>query len=283
MAHILDTPHSSRQIHLSTVHCSTLDDETHSRAVWHLDEPVDLPPNVNILIGLVSAQIPHSVLPWKGTEVLTMSIQGGGVHEITFEKGIHSADDLVVLLSQELSAAGVTCSFNSSTIRFKLVAQHALTIVRAPTQLGFAEGQTGTSVEALSACRLSGISSLLVGSGFALHSMESQSKARANILARVPVDVPVGGLLHHKDVSGFRQLLADNSFTSIQLTLYDENQQPVNMNGLHWSATLQLDFNYQKEQILHKGLHNLREADELLLQDQDKKPERVQEKPPEES
>ena len=58
--YIFDTTYASRQIYLNSLHADYINGLT-SDVMWHLKDPLMVPQNIDILLSVVDAQIPHSV------------------------------------------------------------------------------------------------------------------------------------------------------------------------------------------------------------------------------
>ena len=58
--YIFDTTFASRQIYLNSLHADYINGLT-SDVMWHLRDPLMVPQNIDILLSVVDAQIPHIV------------------------------------------------------------------------------------------------------------------------------------------------------------------------------------------------------------------------------
>ena len=64
-----------------------------------------------------------------------------------------------------------------------------------------------------------------------------------HILARIPVTVANGYLLHYFNYSGFKASIADKTITVLELSLLYDNESDVSFGaGVDWSLTFQIDY-----------------------------------------
>ena len=81
--------------------------------------------------------------------------------------------------------------------------------------------------------------------------IDSQNSNLSNIIARIPIQVQSGGIIffNPRDAK-FKALVKLPDIDSITLLLSDERNRPIDLNGLHFQASIQIDFIYDVKQIV---------------------------------
>ena len=89
--------------------------------------------------------------------------------------------------------------------------------------------------------------------------IDSQNASLSNILARIPIQVQSGGIIffNPRDNS-FKAMIQRPDIDILTIRLTDERNRILNLNGLHFQVSIQLDFIYQQAVIpppagRHKG------------------------------
>ena len=82
---------------------------------------------------------------------------------------------------------------------------------------------------------------IIVGTN--LHSLnQAVGENKVSTLAKVIVDVPYNSFIFYRNFYGYSNWISNREIFTIDLMLYDEYGNLVNMQGSPWSMTLQLDF-----------------------------------------
>ena len=63
-----------------------------------------------------------------------------------------------------------------------------------------------------------------------------------HIIASFPVASSPYSLITYTNDNNYKIDLNNNTFNLITIKILNEDEQPINLNGLHFSLTLQLDF-----------------------------------------
>jgi hypothetical protein len=235
--YIFDTTFASRQIYLNSLHADYINGLT-SDVIWHLRDPLIVPQNIDILLSVVDAQIPHSVYSINSSnDTLSYNVGGSG-QQVKLPHGNLGANDVISFVNS--NQGDMTISADFTTNKFKIVSSSVVEIT-APF-FGFVPMQTGNTIIATNCFRFGGITSILVGSNFILDSVDSYALHVSNIIARIPVDVPPGGFISYTNSNMYKQHLGSDYLSTIQLSLLDEDRNRIDLHGLHWSVTIQLDF-----------------------------------------
>ena len=87
---------------------------------------------------------------------------------------------------------------------------------------------------------LSGPKKILITSDVELRTRDSVGNC-VNVLAAVPVNVLWGGLVCFQNQSGGMLPTNRKALSEIRLTLLDEDQLPLDLNGLEWAVTIVIE------------------------------------------
>ena len=72
-------------------------------------------------------------------------------------------------------------------------------------------------------------------------SLTSLNQNNQNILCSIPVETAPFTMIGYKNMNGYKANLNNNVFNSITLKLTDQAGNLLNLNGINWSMTIQLD------------------------------------------
>lgn len=215
--------------------------------------PNYIPSAMNKYVSVVSATLPNSIYNCVGAYVLFTNFR------FNLPDGHYSVADLCSLCQYSSASLGVQFFFeyNPNTGKLSLVLTSSASLLPSPfmVTLGFTQpvfecapyafpgiSHTGRTdlqvVEAASLADLSGARNVLIQSNFCI-----QSEASNKTLAKVPIDVPFGGIVQYKNPNGFRgKIYADDVISNVTLSFVDDEGGVVDFNGIPWSVTLQFDF-----------------------------------------
>ena len=96
--------------------------------------------------------------------------------------------------------------------------------------------------------------------------IDSQNSNLSNIIARIPIQVNSGGIIffNPRD-SVFKALVKLPDIDNIELRLTDERNRELNLNGLHYQVSIQIDFVYDEKQIMPVNANNRRLEDQQKI------------------
>ena len=269
--HILNTSHASRQLYLSSNHADYLNNGKTSDAEWHLRSALVVPNNIRILLSVVDCQIPHSIYTVNDSNCTLRYIVDEVQKQIVVSLGNLNATDVVREVNNT-DQSDLVLSVDKATNKFRVTALGS-PIEIVGSFFGLAKGQHGSVIVATDCFRFSGISSILVASNFLIDSIDSHALQVSNIIARIPISSPPGGMISYQNQNMFRQDLGSDSVSTIKLQLLDEDRNLLDLNGLHFSITMQLDFvaNVVDEAANTLKVQHLAQLDEELVIDSQSK------------
>ena len=280
MAHINDTPLSSKQIYLDSKD-ATFKDEDHSRCLVYFKESLSPPHNVDIIASVVSFTCPMSFyIVNSSNDTLNFGTDSSS-GSYTIPHGNYTATELAQLLQTYVNVVS-TVGYDKVSNKFifnALVPKPSFYFQSSSTcleLLGFSKGTTHSSNSFFGGhqllsnlvVNLSGINSVYIHSNLLTYSLDSRSGGLNNILARVPIDTDRNGILHYNPQFPYKTILRNKIIDYISIKLEDDEERSIDFNGQHWAITLQIDYRYQKDA---KTMGNLLEMDEKTEEEKDDK------------
>ncbi len=199
-------------------------------------------------------EIPYSFYAINSSNnVLTFN---SGANSITLTPGNYTATTLINELNTKLGVAfagqAPAATFSSATLKLTITKTSAFVIdsykdVPASTAsyaLGFHNSTaSGTTATASSAMNISGPNYILVTSTYLTkplqHKTMFSSATYSNVFWAVPVNVSFGDMI--LDTPKLPVKFGKNAISSsdiIDIQLYDDQKNPLNLNGLDWSLQL---------------------------------------------
>lgn len=258
MAHLNDTPLSSKQVYLNSRNAHYRPDN-HSSAIFYFNEDVSPPANVSTLVSIVNFTCPVSYYVFtSNNNRIYYSVGSGSTVYFDFPLGNYNASEVASGL-KNLGNFVTDCVYIKSSNKFRMThTSSSFTVYSTSTcleQLGFSGGANHVSstvygIHTLvsdNAVNLSGTSSLYIMSNMNSPNYDSRVNGSLGTLCRIPVDTDRNGILHYAPTIPFYSVSQNKSIDYFVIRIEDDARNPVDFNGLHWALTLQFDFQYTKE------------------------------------
>lgn len=240
MSYQLNTHWPSRQIFLNSAFAKYSSYEYH----WDLNEQIYVPTGYNLLVSVVDAQIPVSYYKLNEhnrffyvNDNLT-SIRAGNYDILSLIDEIHSTIQPLTLTYDIVrnkvtisSAQAFSIRNDSSRSRFLKVLGFDLDLYEGSTSYT-SEGQVN----------MAGVSSIYVSSQELVSmNIDSFSKTSSHILCKIPATASSNGIIFY-DGRDQKQLIKTRGVSEITIALFDHEYNPLDLNGVPWSITLQFDY-----------------------------------------
>lgn len=237
----------SRQINISSNSASQqLNDNLLSNVVFDFvgllrDEP-------NILykqITVCNAQIPVSFyIINEYNNILKYSI-GGSIITLNFPYGNYNATSFITKFKELLSGWGCVLDKITGKLTFTYTINFIFYSSSLYSLLGFI-GTSSTSVlnslTAVNLCDFSGVRRLSIRSNILrLLNRDSTTGNYTSDICVIPVNQPAYGIIKYENISGFKNILSNNALDQIDISIFDDDNNLVDFNGINWTITLQLD------------------------------------------
>jgi hypothetical protein len=259
MSHSLDTHLSSIQVHLNSKD-AYFHNEDQSSSLFHFNTDISPPANVSILVSVVSFSCPMSYyVITSNNNRLTYSV-GGSTFNYDIPVGNYTATELATNLQSFIPTfTTVDYSKVNNKLRFYNTAGNQFTLQSTSTcfsLIGFTPGvnhvsaNNGLGIQVLladSVVNLSGINSIYIHSNISPANFDSRNNSTLGTLVRVPIDTTRNGILHYQPAKPFSFILQNQSIDYFQIKLEDDNRNHIDLNGQHWTMTIQIDYQYLKD------------------------------------
>lgn len=202
-------------------------------------------------IGIVDAQIPVSFfLIDSDTDHLVIQV-GIIVYTIFLEKGNYNASNFITELSTKINTTGVIVQITINRVngRLNFIFNNSVTLLHEGSRglfriLGFDvnDDYTGTNITPPFPLNLLGIQRIKVcSSNLATVENHDSSNSNNNVIQVIPIDVPSYCLITYTNkLNNFGKMKSRN-ISQIDIQLLDEFGRFIQMNGIHFCLTLQLN------------------------------------------
>ena len=223
-----------------------------SNCVFNLPMIV-LPRNAKILLSVQSASIPYSFYNVDYfNNKLVYSVNGGSDIIITIPQGNYSTTSLKNYLSSVLTGFSITYSSLNNTFSFthstsNFVFKNSSTCMEI---LGFDETDdyisTAKVLTSVNSINLFTIRNIYIASNnLSLNNINNSTPNLCNILASIPLTSGANSVITYSNTNNVKTGVNDvKNFTLLQVALTDQDGDILDLNGCHWSLTLQIDYTY---------------------------------------
>lgn len=215
---------------------------------------------INSNICIMNAQLPVSFYTINETNyAFQMKLSSAGSWlTILLPFGNYNANTLITEIKSQITTIGTTVSIVLNNVNGKLdfsapasidVGMLTLTPLGgtnfAYAILGFAASSTtsGTFIEAPYPLNLLGVNRLAIRSQKLIISSFNSLTANLGItLATIPVDVPAFSLINYTNQTDLNKAALQIKYIDlIDISIVDENNNPINFNNTDWTMTLVLE------------------------------------------
>lgn len=213
---------------------------------FYLNQPIHIPPNYNLSVALINFQCPIS---WGNINSYnnTLTING---NTQTVDTGNYNITELIDELNTKFTGiASFTNDSNTNKTTITITSsQNPNTLEGSMLEvLGFYfyTPTNNSVIESDGICDLAGFRYLVLRTNFHTKNVSSFSKRPMNILAHIPIN--------NDDYLSYVQ--TDNKFlvnnkdvNFIDIMLQTPDHKDINLRGVHFSLTLELDFIKKEEE-----------------------------------
>ena len=211
-------------------------------------QPIEVPSDYQINISVKSASIPYSFYTVdSNNNMLNYEIGINQYYVVYFDEGNYSIYQWLAHLQSKLTNLVIT--YDKIKNKFTFTAQDTLTIRLSSTcyeLLGFTLGSEYTSginnsITSNCCINLQTHQCVCIASNFISNSISIINENKKTILCSIPISVSPNSLITYVGSSDYTVNIFQNVFSIINIKLTDQNANILNLNGVHWSLTLQLD------------------------------------------
>ena len=227
-----------------------------SQCKWYLQNIVSPPPDTMMMIGLTSAEIPFTFynVPANHNFIKLNANYSDGSNAslaVTVPAGNYNVFSLRDAINDGFtSLTGVSMTFDEITNKYTIknsLSGGTVQIVDTTMKhiLGYEENQilsNSANLVAQNCCNLAGTSSIYVNLyNMSFTNLDSRGDLNG-VVAKLPVTAAPGEYIFYEQTENQYFVLQDREIQTFEVALTDDNNDPVNLNGLHFSVTLTLHF-----------------------------------------
>ena len=209
---------------------------------------IEIPDGHSIYLSLQNANIPYSFYSITSFDnTFIFGLVAGPATTYYIEPGNYTITQLIAVIQ---AAMGASYTVSYSSITSKLLITHASSnfIIYAASFnhiIGFSKTTNTTSASNLlygrDCVNLNQIRAINVEINFPTYNVNVAQPYNQNILATIPVFVAPFSIITYQNTNNFRTNLYVNKLDQIQIRLLDNENRLIDMNGIQYQMTLQLD------------------------------------------
>lgn len=237
----------SLQIYLNSRYATETVGGNTANCVYYLPV-IEIPDGHHIYLSLQNASIPYSFYSITSFDnTFSWGLVAGAVNTYYIQPGNYNITQLIDVLTIAMGA-GYTITYSSITS--KILITHAtsnFTIYAGSFNhiIGFSKTTNTTSVVNLlygrDCVNLNQIRAINVEVNFPTYNINVAQAYNQNIMATIPVYVAPFSIITYDNPNNFRTNLYVNKLDQIQIRLLDNESRLIDLNGINYQMTLQLD------------------------------------------
>ena len=209
---------------------------------------IEIPDGFHIYLSVVSCLIPFSFYNINNlNNNLYYSFDGVTMYNLTIPIGNYNINDLVKYFKSNM--VGFTISYNQNSN--KLTFSHPLNNFMFMSNssclsiLGFNDNttviSTSLSLTSINCVNVYNIKTIQVNSNLITYNINKVQRNNYCILCSIPVSSQPFALIEYINRTNFRTKLFLNRLQKLKIRLTDDNGNLIDLNGCHYTMTLQLD------------------------------------------
>jgi len=237
----------SLQIYLNSRYATETVAGNIANSIYYLPV-IEIPDGHHIYLSLQNASIPYSFYSITNVDnTLTWGLVSGPISTYTIPPGNYNITQLIDVMRTAMGVS-YTITYNSITSKIRIVHYSTNFIIYASTinhVLGFSKTanttSTGNALDGRDCVNLNQIRALNIEINFPTYNVNVAQPYNQNILATIPVYVAPFSIITYENPNNFRTNLYVNKLDQIQIRILDNESRLVDMNGVQYQMTLQLD------------------------------------------
>jgi len=237
----------SIQIYLNSRYATEIIDDNTADCVYYLPV-IEIPDGHHIYLSLQTAQIPYSFYSITSVDnVFEFGLVGDPPTIYYIAPGNYNITQIIDIM---LLTMGANFTITYSTTTSKLLFTHSTSnfTIYANTfnhAIGFSKSTDTTSQANILYSRdvvnLNQIRALNIECNFPTGNVNVAQTNNGNILATIPVYVAPFSIITYQNPNNFRTNLYVNKLDQIQIKITSNDGNLINLNGINYQMTLQLD------------------------------------------
>jgi hypothetical protein len=238
---------NSIQIYLNSRYATESVGGNIANSIYYLPV-VEIPDGHHIYLSLQTATIPYSFYSISAVDnTFTFGLDASASTTVQIQVGNYNITQLIDVLKTAMGAS-YTITFNTITSKILIVHATSNFIIYTGTFnhiIGFSKTSNTLSVanslNGRDCVNLNQIRALNIEVNFPTYNVNVAQPLNQNILANIPVYVSPFSIITYQNFNNFRTNLYVNKLDQIQIRILDNESRLVDMNGIQYQMTLQLD------------------------------------------
>jgi hypothetical protein len=237
----------SLQIYLNSKYATETVGGNTANCIYYLPV-IEIPDGHHIYLSLQNASIPYSFYSITSFDnTFSWGLVAGAVNTYYIQPGNYNITQLIDVLT---IAMGASYTITYSSITSKILITHSssnFTIYAGSFNhiIGFSKTTNTTSAGNLlygrDCVNLNQIRAINVEVNFPTYNINVAQAYNQNIMATIPVYVAPFSIITYENPNNFRTNLYVNKLDQIQIRLLDNESRLIDLNGINYQMTLQLD------------------------------------------
>ena len=207
---------------------------------------ISIPDGNHIYISVQKASIPYTFYNINSTNNNLIINYDDVVYNLYVEPGNYNINTFIKALKDLLPAFTITYNSLTNKLKFEYVLNFSFyASSNILGVLGFNESTLYTSfnnrLESIHCCNLASVKVINVVSNLTSYNINKAIPNNLSILCSIPVNSSPYSIIQYENSNNFRSNLYTNKFDTINIKLVDDLGNLIQLNGVHYSMTLQLD------------------------------------------
>lgn len=237
----------SLQIYLNSKYATETVGGNTANCIYYLPV-IEIPDGHHIYLSLQNASIPYSFYSITSFDnTFSWGLVAGAVNTYYIQPGNYNITQLIDVLTIAMGA-GYTITYSSITSKILITHSSSNFTIYAGSFnhiIGFSKTTNTTSAGNLlygrDCVNLNQIRAINVEVNFPTYNINVAQAYNQNIMATIPVYVAPFSIITYENPNNFRTNLYVNKLDQIQIRLLDNESRLIDLNGINYQMTLQLD------------------------------------------
>ena len=235
------------QIHLNSAMADKYNSNTTSDCDFYLPL-IEVPQQHTIYLSVQHAIIPYTFYNINISNNLISYSYNSIVFNIIIPIGNYNAYSFLSVLKAGFTA-NMTVTYDILTNKYSFTHNtYEFIILGTSTGLsliGFKNGintsSTNKSLTSHNSINLQSKHCICIQSNLQTGSINNSSKNESNIICSIPIDKPPFSMITYQNHNNLKYNLFNSSIRSLNLRLTDQNNSLIDLNGCHWSISIQIE------------------------------------------
>ena len=204
---------------------------------------IELPSQHYIYVSVIQASIPYTFYNINSSNNALNYFMNFISYSFTIPPGNYNSQQLLSWINANTA---LVCSYSVVTNKFTFVnGTYDFNFLSSSTCLDLlgivSTYSTSKSLTSGKCVNLLTTSCVCIHSNLLTGNYTINDKNDNTIIQSIPVAVPPYSMITFSNVASFRSCLYTNNISFINIRLLDQNNQPIDLNGCHWSMTISID------------------------------------------